>query len=160
MADPRRTRLSRREAKSAEEQLEQKAPEVDFSKTDKRSEYIKRKLDDILDNIGKSYGKRMADELMKRLEKTIQEFNGEVVLMLGKLEKQEEERLKKAAIAAKPPEEQQETEAESEEEFAEMSEFEKRLEKMERKKGEEDRSEKENDSAEKPKRRGLFRKKK
>ena len=160
MADPRRTRLSRRGEKNVEEQLEQKVPEVDFSKTDKRSEYIKRKLDDILDNIGKSYGKRMADELMKRLEKTIQEFNGEVVLMLGKLEKLEVERLKEAAIAAKPPEEQQETEAESEEEFAEMSEFEKRLEKMERKKGEEDRSEKENDSAEKPKRRGLFRKKK
>ncbi|MBU4444154.1 MAG: hypothetical protein L6422_08220 [Candidatus Marinimicrobia bacterium] len=93
----------------------------------------------------------MADELMKRLEKTIQEFNGEVVLMLGKLEKLEEERLKEAAIAAKPSKEQQETETESKGEFAEMSEFEKRLEKMERKKEEEDRAEKEDDSAEKPK---------
>jgi len=160
MADQRRTRLSRRGEKSAEEQLEQKAPEVDFSKTEKRSEYIKRKLDDILDNIGKSYGKRMADELMKRLEKTIQEFNGEVVLMLGKLEKLEEERLKEAITAAKPPEEQQETGTESESEFAEMSEFEKRLEKMEQKKEEEDRTEKEDDSAEKPKKKGFFRKKK
>jgi len=160
MADPRRTRLSRRGEKSAEELLEQKAPEVDFSKTEKRSEYIKRKLDDILDNIGKSYGKQMADELMKRLEKTIQEFNGEVVLMLGKLEKLKEERLKEATIAAKPSEEQQETETESEGEFAEMSEFEKRLENMERKKEEEDRAEKEDDSAEKPKKKGLFRRKK
>lgn len=160
MADPRRTRLSRRGGKSAEEQLEQKVPEVDFSKTEKRSEYIKRKLDDILDNIGKSYGKRMADELMKRLEKTIQEFNGEVVLMLGKLEKLEEERLKEATIVAKPPEEQQETETESEDEFAEMSEFEKRLERMERKKEEEDKAEKEDDSVEKPKKKGFFRKKK
>lgn len=168
MSETRRTRISRRTDRKAESEAEPKAPEIDFSETGKRSEYLKHKLDDILDNIGQSYGKRMADELMKRLEKTILDFNAEVVQMLDKLEVLEEQRLKeleaeKKAAARKEAGEPAQTveEQEPEDEFANMSEFEKRIEMMERqKKAEAEAAKKaEEESEEKPKRKGLFRKK-
>ena len=169
MAEPRKTRLNRRPGRNAENVVEQKKPEADFSEAQKRSDYLKHKLDDILENIGKSYGKRMADELMKRLEKTIVEFNAEVVDMLDKLEVLEEQRLKELS-----PDQKSETlpetdttepsdgeSAELEDEFANMSEFEKRIEMLERQKKEADKKGKDakEESEEKPKKRGLFRKK-
>ncbi|RKY58314.1 MAG: hypothetical protein DRP96_08660 [Candidatus Neomarinimicrobiota bacterium] len=168
MADPRRTRLNRRTDRNTEKEPEKPIPQADFSEAQKRSEYLKHKLDDILDNIGQSYGKRMADELMKRLEKTIIDFNAEVVRMLDKLEVLENQRLKetsaKNASEISPENEKEdssEENLESEEEFANMSEFEKRIEMLERKRKE---SEKEAENAaaeetEKPKKRGWFRKK-
>jgi len=168
MADPRRTRLNRRTNKNDESQAEQKVPEIDFSETNKRSEYLKHKLDDILDNIGQSYGKRMADELMKRLEQTIIDFNGEVVQLLDKLEVLEDQRLKELEAEKKHTlkeedgdESQVETSAEEEDEFADMSDFEKRIEMLERRKKEaDDAAEKNTEESEvKPKKKGLFRKK-
>jgi len=168
MPEPRRSRLNRRDQKSIEQEVP-KPPDVDLSRTDKRSEYIKQKLDDILDNIGKSYGQRMVGELMKRLEKTIREFNEEIVEMLDKLEVLEEERRKELEALNKPAEEtpaseekeEGEEEQTSEEEFAEMSDFERRLERMEQKKQEtEAKNKKEpSESGDKSKKRGLFRKK-
>ena len=168
MADPRRTRLNRRTNKNAESQAEQKMPEIDFSETNKRSEYLKHKLDDILDNIGQSYGKRMADELMKRLEKTIVDFNGEVVQMLDKLEILEDQRLKELEAERKQilkveegEESQVEVDVEEKDEFADMSDFEKRIEMLEKRKKEADEVAEESaeESAVKPKKKGLFRKK-
>ncbi|MBU0713327.1 hypothetical protein KJ762_13485 [bacterium] len=168
MADSRSTRLNRRPNRNADSRMEQKAPDIDFSETNKRSEYLKHKLDDILDNIGKSYGKRMADELMKRLEKTILDFNGEVIQLLDKLEVLEAQRLKELEAEKNPipkveagEEALIEENAELEDEFANMSDFEKRIEMLERKKKEKDdatrKSEEESD--EKPKKKGFFRKK-
>jgi len=168
MADPRSTRLNRRPNRNTDSRMEQKAPDIDFSETNKRSEYLKHKLDDILDNIGESYGKRMADELMKRLEKTILDFNGEVIQLLDKLEVLEAQRLKELEAEKNPipkveagEEALIEENAELEDEFANMSDFEKRIEMLERKKKEKDdatrKSEEESD--EKPKKKGFFRKK-
>ena len=169
MADPRSTRLNRRADKDADLKEKQKAVEIDFGEATKRSEYLKQKLDDILDNIGRSYGKRMADELTKRLEKTILDFNGEVVHMLDKLEVLEDQRLKEIEAAKKPDPQVEAAEAESsdeekvvtEDEFANMSDFEKRIEMLERKKKEADNAvgKSEEESDEKPKKKGFFRKK-
>lgn len=70
------------------------APEVkiDFSATEQRYEYIRSKLDDIMENIGQCYSERLTKELLHRLEKTILDFHTEVIALLDKLEKLEIER--------------------------------------------------------------------
>lgn len=171
MPDPRsRTRLSRRMEKDADAQSEGSSKEIDFSEADKRRDYLKQRLDDILNNIGQSYGKRMADELMKRLQKTVLDFNTEIIAMLDKLEALEEQRQKAAAAekepAQKATESGEEAVAESEtaipeDEFANMSEFERRIEMLERQKKQKDAEAKKAaaEAEEKPRKKGLFRRK-
>jgi len=145
---------------SAELVEEKKLVEIDFSKSDQRTVYIKTKLDDILDKIGQSYGKMMTDELMKRLDQTIAEFHSEVIQVLSKLEGLEAERKKTAIATQQPKEEGKEEIPEGEtDEAAEMSEFEKRLEKMEKEKEQQKQALKTEGEVEKPKKKGLFRRK-
>lgn len=157
--DPRRSRFNRlRGAAPAEPIEEKKVVEIDFSKSDQRTEYIKTKLDDILDKIGQSYGKKMVEELMKRLDQTIADFHSEVIQVLSKLEGLDEER-KKAAVAALQPKEEEAITGEETAESAEMSDFEKRLEKMEKEKEQKKQASKTEEEVEKPKKKGLFRRK-
>ena len=65
---------------------------IDFSATEQRYEYIRSKLDDIMENIGQCYSERLTKELLHRLEKTILDFHTEVIALLDKLEKLEIER--------------------------------------------------------------------
>ena len=158
---PPRSRLNRmRGSTPAETVEEKKVVEIDFSKSDQRTAYIKTKLDDILDKIGQSYGKMMTDELMKRLDQTIAEFHSEVIQVLSKLEGLEAER-KKAAIAIQQPEKEGEEEVAegATDEAAEMSEFEKRLERMEKEKKQQKQTLKAEGEVEKPKKKGFFRRK-
>ncbi len=156
--NPRRSRLNRmRGGTPAEPVEEKKVVEIDFSKSDQRTEYIKTKLDDILDKIGQSYGKKMTDELIKRLDQTIAEFHTEVIQVLTKLEGLEEGR-KKTAVATQQPKEEEVPEEETDE-ATEMSEFEKRLERMEKEKKQKDKVSKTEEEVEKPKKKGLFRRK-
>ncbi len=62
---------------------------IDFSATEQRYEYIRSKLDDIMENIGQCYSERLTKELLHRLEKTILDFHTEVIALLDKLEKLE-----------------------------------------------------------------------
>jgi len=157
--NPRMSRLNRMRGGSPAEPVEEKKiVEIDFSKSDQRTVYIKTKLDDILDKIGQSYGKMMTDELMKRLDQTIAEFHSEVIQVLSKLEGLEAER-KKAAVATLQPKEEEKVTAEETDEAAEMSEFEKRLEKMEKDKEQQKQASKAEEEVEKPKKKGLFRRK-
>jgi len=126
---------------------------VDLNVTEGRKEYVERKLNDILESIGESYSKRMTNELMKRLEKTIREFHGEVTKILDKLETLEDERHKAPEEISAPKSE----ETTVENELSGMSEIERRLEMKEREKQESPESE---EIQEEPKRRGLFRRKK
>ena len=48
---------------------------IDFSATEQRYEYIRSKLDDIMENIGQCYSERLTKELLHRLEKTILDFH-------------------------------------------------------------------------------------
>jgi len=118
-------RVSRRRSKKTKEKeseiIEPKPVEIDFGMQKERVQYVTDKLDDILDTIGGSYGKRLADELMKRLEATIQKFNDDVSGILTKLEEINIEREKEKKIV-----ESQDNDVP--EELKELSEIERRLE--------------------------------
>jgi hypothetical protein len=47
--------------------------------------FLKGQLNDMLDGINSIYGQDLMDELLKRLEKTVEDFNGEVSGLIGKL---------------------------------------------------------------------------
>ena len=60
---------------------------IDFSKKEQREGYLQNKLDDLLDGINASYGQSLLDELMIRLEATIDDFNKEVDDLMDSLKK-------------------------------------------------------------------------
>jgi hypothetical protein len=66
------------ESKSVEEP-------VDFDNSESRLTFLKGQLNDMLDGINSVYGQDLMDELLKRLEKTVEDFNNEVSGLIGKL---------------------------------------------------------------------------
>ncbi|MBC8193657.1 MAG: hypothetical protein ISR87_14945 [Candidatus Marinimicrobia bacterium] len=66
------------ESKSVEEP-------VDFDNSESRLTFLKGQLNDMLDGINNVYGQDLMDELLKRLEKTVEDFNNEVSGLIGKL---------------------------------------------------------------------------
>ena len=107
---------------------------IDFGKKEAREGYLQTKLDDLLDGINASYGQSLLDELMSRLEATIDDFNKEVDTLMDSLKKSSEEKEKliqliKAGKTTKADAEGESTEDKSEtDEDRELSEWEKRLE--------------------------------
>lgn len=108
---------------------------IDFGKKEAREGYLQAKLDDLLDGINSSYGQSLLDELMSRLEATINDFNKEVDELMGSLKKssEEKEKLIEKIKAGEPPKVEgkssdQVEEAEDGEEKRDLSEWEKRLE--------------------------------
>ena len=110
---------------------------IDFSKKEDREGYLQAKLDDLLDGINASYGQSLLDELMVRLETTIDDFNKEVDDLMDSLKKSSDEKEKlmqqiktgeseKSAKAGKAPVDSDE----ASDEDRELSEWEKRLEGM------------------------------
>ena len=65
---------------------------MDFSKKEDREGYLQAKLDDLLDGIIASYGQSLLDELMVRLETTIDDFNKEVDDLMDVLKKSSDEK--------------------------------------------------------------------
>lgn len=100
---------------------------IDFGKKEAREGYLQTKLDDLLDGINASYGQSLLDELMSRLEATIDDFNKEVDTLMNSLKKssEEKENLIQQIKAGKTPE--ADTESDTDED-RELSEWEKRLE--------------------------------
>ena len=107
---------------------------IDFSKKEEREGYLNAKLDDLLDGINSSYGQSLLDELMVRLETTIDDFNKEVDDLMDSLKKSsdEKEKLMQQIKANEPDEPQDETAIsdDTETEERDLSEWEKRLEGM------------------------------
>lgn len=105
---------------------------IDFANKEAREGYLQSKLDDLLDGINASYGQALLDELMSRLEATVDDFNKEVDELMGSLKKSSAEKEKliqqikageiSAAEKASPDKELED------EEPRELSEWEKRLE--------------------------------
>jgi len=113
---------------------EPKTPEpvrVDFSIAGERTQYIQKKLDDILASIGDRYSQRMTDELLRRLQQTILDFNSEVETMIGRLEKLESER---SEAHVKPPKATPEPPSEQNADLSHLSDWERKLEQREREK--------------------------
>jgi len=107
---------------------------IDFSKKEEREGYLNAKLDDLLDGINSSYGQSLLDELMVRLETTIDDFNKEVDDLMDSLKKSSDEKEKlMQQIKANEPDELQDETASSDDtgtEERDLSEWEKRLEGM------------------------------
>jgi DNA anti-recombination protein RmuC len=107
---------------------------IDFSKKEEREGYLNAKLDDLLDGINSSYGQSLLDELMVRLETTIDDFNKEVDDLMDSLKKSSDEKEKlMMKIKANEPDELQDETASSDDTVTEerdLSEWEKRLEGM------------------------------
>ena len=58
---------------------------VDFDNSESRMTFLKGQLNDMLDGINNVYGQDLMDELLERLEKTVEDFNSEVSGLIGKL---------------------------------------------------------------------------
>ena len=109
------------------EQVEELSPEEQF---------VKEKVEGLLEKVGEGHGEPMQQELADRLEKTVKEFHEDTAAMLADLQAKSEERrgeLKKLwehrnedSVQEKQP--KTETVDESVEEPAETSAWEKRLE--------------------------------
>ena len=65
---------------------------MDFSKKEDRVKYLEDKFDNLLDVIGKSYGKVLMKELISRLDFAIDDFNKEMSELFDKLKDREVER--------------------------------------------------------------------
>ena len=107
---------------------------IDFSKKEQREGYLQNKLDDLLDGINASYGQSLLDELMIRLEATIDDFKKEVDDLMDSLKKSSDEKekllqqIKSGEIEDPKDDNSQSAESESSEDKQELSEWEKRLE--------------------------------
>ena len=60
--------------------------DIDFANADSRMKYLKENLGHLMNGIDKNYGQVLMDELMRRMEVTVSDFNEEVKAMLGKLQ--------------------------------------------------------------------------
>ena len=57
---------------------------IEFNNQDSRLGYLNNKLDDLLDGINASYGEELFNELVTRLERTINDFNDEISVLTEK----------------------------------------------------------------------------
>ena len=112
---------------------------IDFESKDGRNNYLIEKLDDLLAGINASYGQVLLDELVTRLQRTLNDFNEEVEGIMGELKDSSERRSQIIHDLMEGKELSQQDSSTGEEEpksdggvdTSEMSEWEKRLEGME-----------------------------
>jgi hypothetical protein len=82
--------------------------DLDFTNHDSRMKFLEDNLGKLMNGIDSSYSKVMMDELVRRLEKTVSDFNEEVKALLSQLQGEEPEAEEMigdtpAPIAPKPP---------------------------------------------------------
>ena len=112
---------------------------IDFESKDGRNNYLIEKLDDLLGGINASYGQVLLDELVTRLQRTLNDFNEEVEGIMGELKDSSERRSQIIHDLMEGKELSQQDSSAGEDEpkvdrgvdTSEMSEWEKRLEGME-----------------------------
>ena len=54
---------------------------IEFNNQDSRFGYLNEKLDDLLEGINSSYGEELFNELVMRLDRTINDFNDEISVL-------------------------------------------------------------------------------
>ena len=67
---------------------------MDLNKKEDRIKYLQDKFDNLLDVIGENYGTALMEELVSRLNQTIDEFNNEMSNLFKSLKEREKERQK------------------------------------------------------------------
>ena len=65
---------------------------IEFNNQDSRLGYLNNKLDDLLDGINASYGEELFNELVKRLERTVNDFNDEISVLTEEVKGNSEKR--------------------------------------------------------------------
>ena len=65
---------------------------IEFNNQDSRLGYFNNKLDDLLDGINASYGEELFNELVTRLERTINDFNDEISVLTEEVKGNSEKR--------------------------------------------------------------------
>ena len=65
---------------------------IEFNNQDSRLGYLNDKLDDLLDGINASYGEELFNELVTRLERTINDFNEEIATLTEEVKGNSEKR--------------------------------------------------------------------
>jgi len=99
---------------------------MDFNKKEDRTKYLQDKFDNLLDVIGENYGTALMEELVSRLNDTIDDFNKEMSSLFKSLKEREKERQKYLNdISSKK------TKSKDEEE---LTKWEKKLKKLEKSK--------------------------
>ncbi len=128
----------------------------DNKDVDPYKEYLKEKFDSLLDKVGDGYGPSLQEELVRRLEITVDRFNSEVKESLQTLKVQSEQR--EASLKKMLVEDFEDVEPTGDDQPSEeVSDWERKLEAREKKKQKEPASKIK--SKEKPKK-GLFGRKK
>ena len=67
---------------------------MNFGKKEDRIKYLEDKFDNLIDIIGTNYGEPLMQELISRLNTTIDEFNAEMLNLFKTLREKEKEREK------------------------------------------------------------------
>ena len=108
---------------------------IEFNNQDSRLGYLNEKLDDLLEGINSSYGEELFNELVLRLERTINDFNEEISELTEAVKGNSEKRaeiihtLMEGSDSTATPQNSQDNTAEGSNLDSEiMSEWEKRLE--------------------------------
>ena len=65
---------------------------MNFEEQQGRHDYLNYKLDDLLEGINASYGQELLNELVRRLNRTIEDFNEEFQGIIGNLKDNSERR--------------------------------------------------------------------
>ena len=65
---------------------------MNFEEQQGRQDYLNSKLDDLLEGINASYGQELLNELVRRLNRTIEDFNEEFQGIIGNLKDNSERR--------------------------------------------------------------------
>ena len=65
---------------------------MNFENKEGRQDYLNKKLDDLIEGINTSYGQSLLNELVKRLHRTIEDFNEEFEGIIGDLKDNSERR--------------------------------------------------------------------
>ena len=65
---------------------------IDFDNKDSRQNYLNEKLDNLLSGINNTYGQALLDELVTRLQRTLDDFNEEVQEIVGDLKESSDRR--------------------------------------------------------------------
>ena len=65
---------------------------MNFEEQEGRQDYLNNKLDDLLEGINASYGQVLLNELVRRLNRTIEDFNEEFQDIIGNLKDNSERR--------------------------------------------------------------------
>ena len=63
----------------------EEGPVVNLDDAGSRMEFLKNQLNDMLDGINDNYGQELMEELLKRLEHTVEDFNSQVTDLIARL---------------------------------------------------------------------------